>query len=141
MSLSAGGGSWSSISDSTKKANIREVDYQNVLSILESMPVKQWSYKSQSEKIEHIGPMAQDFYAAFGLGNDSLTINTIDPDGIALAAIKALRQTQRELQQSVNELQNVRADLDDLRALVTTALAVRSAKTENSKLASNDKSN
>lgn len=141
VSLSAGGGSWSSISDSTKKANIREVDYQAILSKLESMPVKQWSYKSQSEKIEHIGPMAQDFYAAFGLGDDDLTINTIDPDGIALAAIKALRQTQRELQESVNELKTVRVELDELRALVTTALAAQSTKTENTNLALNEESN
>lgn len=140
VELAAGGGSWSSISDSTKKANIREVDYQQVLSKLESMPIKQWSYKSQSEDIEHIGPMAQDFYAAFGLGDDNLTINTIDPDGIALAAIKALMQTQRELQESVNELKTVRAELDDLRELVMNVLSAQNAKSGNARLALNDKS-
>ena len=54
------------------------------------MPIQEWNYKSQDESIRHIGPMAQDFHAAFGLGNNNTTITTIDPDGVALAAIQEL---------------------------------------------------
>ena len=35
--------------------------------------------------------MAQDFYAAFKVGQDDKHIATVDADGIALAAIKALK--------------------------------------------------
>jgi hypothetical protein len=40
--------------------------------------------------VRHVGPMAQDFYAAFGTGVDDRHITSIDEDGVALAAIKAL---------------------------------------------------
>jgi len=36
--------------------------------------------------VPHMDPMAQDFYAAFTLGADDKHINTIDLDGVALAA-------------------------------------------------------
>ena len=43
-----------------------------------------------------MGPMAQDFYAAFGLGADDRHIVTVDADGVALAAIQGLRDMLRE---------------------------------------------
>ena len=54
------------------------------------MPVSTWNYTSQDPSIRHIGPMAQDFYATFGVGEDERRISTIDADGVALAAIQAL---------------------------------------------------
>jgi hypothetical protein len=51
--------------------------------------VSSWSYKTESG-VRHLGPMAQDFYAAFGVGEDDRHITSIDEDGVALAAIKAL---------------------------------------------------
>ena len=89
MRLAAGGSGWIGGSDSTLKRNIREVDYQDVLQKVAELPISQWSFKSQDENLEHIGPMAQDFYRLFGLGEDDKHINTLDPDGVALAAIKA----------------------------------------------------
>ena len=55
------------------------------------MPVSQWTYKADPTQRRYIGPMAQDFAAAFDLGGgDDKHIATIDADGVALAAIQAL---------------------------------------------------
>ena len=62
---------------------------------LASVPVSTWSYRSQDDSIRHIGPMAQDFFRAFGVGEDRRRIASVDADGVALAAIKGLH---RELQ-------------------------------------------
>ena len=40
--------------------------------------------------------MAQDFYAATGLGKDDLHISTLDSEGVALAAIRGLCQAALE---------------------------------------------
>ena len=90
MYLSGGGSSWNVVSDRAMKRNIRQVNGKEILSKLAQIPISQWSYKAQDPSIEHIGPMAQDFYAAFGLGEDDKHINTLDPDGVALAAIQGL---------------------------------------------------
>lgn len=66
------------------------------------MPISIWSYKQ--EDIRHVGPMAQDFYEAFGLGQGETTIATVDADGIALAAIKALHQKVERQEELINSL-------------------------------------
>jgi hypothetical protein len=53
-------------------------------------PLSSWSYKAENPFVRHIGPTAQDFYAAFGLGPDNKHITTIDEGGVALAAIQGL---------------------------------------------------
>jgi len=105
VQLAPGGGSWSSISDRNAKANIAPVDGPDLLAKLARIPVATWNYKSQDPSIRHIGPMAQDFYAAFGVGEDDKHITTIDADGVALAAIQALYESNRELVQKIAELQ------------------------------------
>ena len=107
VTLAAGASAWAAVSDSTLKRNIREVDGEEILDRLAELPVSRWSYKSQSENIEHIGPMAQDFYRLFGLGEDDKHITTLDPDGIALAAIKALIKKNNTLEGEMTELRNL----------------------------------
>jgi hypothetical protein len=63
-----------------------------------ALPIDAWSYKSD-RGVRHLGPMAQDFFAAFGTGVDDLHITSIDEDGVALAAIKALH-TENEMLRS-----------------------------------------
>ena len=58
-----------------------------------------------------MGPMAQDFREAFGLGEDEKHVSTVDSEGVALAAIQALYQINQELTRQVNELQNQLARL------------------------------
>lgn len=54
------------------------------------LPISEWSYKTQEPSIRHIGPMAQDFYSAFGLGEDKRRIGSMDADGVLMAAIQGL---------------------------------------------------
>lgn len=89
------------------------------------MPISQWSYKAQDESIEHIGPMAQDFYRLFGLGEDDKHINTLDPDGIALAAIKELYLKTMQLEKKTARIDILEAKLAKLASQVQTLLAER----------------
>jgi hypothetical protein len=124
MYLSAGGSSWNAVSDSTLKRNIREVDCRDIMERVSSLPVSRWSYKSQDESVEHVGPMAQDFHRLFGLGEDEEHINTLDLDGISLAAIKGLNQKLKAENEALNaRLDDQQAQIDQLTALVQTMLA------------------
>jgi uncharacterized small protein (DUF1192 family) len=87
--LAAGSGTWASLSDRNAKTNIVPLDDTAVLDKVAALPISRWSYKSE-RGVRHVGPMAQDFYAAFGVGEDDKHITSIDEDGVALAAIKAL---------------------------------------------------
>lgn len=111
VTLAPGGGAWASVSDANMKENFRDVDGGDVLAKLAQMPIQQWNYKSQDAAIRHVGPTAQDFSAAFGLGEDPLRISTIDADGIALAAVKALVLENRALR---TELSALRARMERL---------------------------
>ena len=90
--LAAGSGSWSMFSDRNAKESFQSVNPQTVLAEVATMPVSTWNYKTQAKSIRHIGPMAQDFHAAFGVGENDTTISTVDEGGVALAAIKGLNQ-------------------------------------------------
>ncbi len=70
-----------------------------------ALPIETWNYKTQDDNIRHIGPMAQDFRAAFGLGEDDKTISTVDPDGVALAAIVGLYALVKDQQAEIADLQ------------------------------------
>lgn len=74
------------------KENFEAVDVQDVLRRLASLPVSTWNYKTDDDGIRHMGPMAQDFYAAFGLGKDDAHIAPLDANGVAMAAAQALAQ-------------------------------------------------
>jgi hypothetical protein len=92
VTLAAGGGSWTSVSDRNAKENIQPVDASDVLEKVAALPLSTWNYKSQDAAIRHLGPMAQDFRAAFGLGESETGITGVDADGVALAAIQGLNQ-------------------------------------------------
>jgi hypothetical protein len=66
--------------------------------------IREWNYKAQAAGIRHVGPTAQDFHAAFGLGEDPLRISTIDADGIALAAVQALTRENDTLRAALAAL-------------------------------------
>jgi endosialidase-like protein len=98
-------GIWTNNSDVTTKENFEPVDRQELLARLVQLPMSTWSYKADKGAIRHIGPMAQDFAATFGVGNDNRSIGTIDADGVALAAIQALYEEVQELRKRVAELE------------------------------------
>lgn len=116
VEVAPGGGSWSSISDRNRKANFATIDGEEVLLRLRSVPVTTWNYLTQGEEIRHAGPMAQDFYAAFGLGESDLLINSVDMDGINLAAVKALEARSVRQQARIAELEERLARLESLLA-------------------------
>jgi hypothetical protein len=67
-----------------------------VLEQLARLPLSTWRYKAQAPGVRHVGPMAQDFRAAFGLGEDERHISSVDADGVALAAIQGLNEIVKE---------------------------------------------
>ena len=86
---------WACSSDRALKTNIRAIDPVSILRRLVAMPVTSWSMKSRPD-LTQIGPMAQDFFAAFGLGDTDKLINTTNAQGVALAAIQGLNQLLNE---------------------------------------------
>lgn len=96
MTLTSGGltvnGTLVSSSDRNKKENFKPVDPRAVLEKVAALPLSEWNYKDDEEHSRHLGPMAQDFKAAFGVGPDDKHITTVDADGVALAAIQGLNQ-------------------------------------------------
>jgi hypothetical protein len=113
VSLSAGGSSWNTISDRNAKENIAPVDGVDILNRLDGVEISEWNYKTQDESVRHIGPMAQDFYSAFGLGEDQKRINTVDADGVALAAIKGLKELVKQKDAQIDELERRLAKLEE----------------------------
>jgi hypothetical protein len=91
-------------SDRSLKANVAPVDGAAILRRLVTLPVHQWNYQSDPADVRHIGPMAQDFFAAFGVGADDRHIATVDQAGIALAAIQGLYQVILEKEEQINRL-------------------------------------
>lgn len=110
VSMAPGAGAWSSLSDRKLKTAIVPVDALEVLERVSALPLATWSYIAQGEGVRHLGPMAQDFRAAFGLGENDTTISTLDADGVALAAIQGLN---RKLEA---EREALRAENAELRA-------------------------
>jgi hypothetical protein len=110
--LPAGGGSWASISDRSVKENVTPVDGADILRRLSAIPVTRWNLKAQNPDIKHVGPMAQDFHAAFGLGEDARYINSADVDGIALVSIQALYQIVTALEEKTAAVDRKAAELD-----------------------------
>ena len=89
------GGVWTNASDVRRKRDFVPVSGEDVLARLRTLPLSMWSYKVDPAGVRHMGPMAQDFRRAYGLGNDSTTIGTVDADGVALAAAQALEVRTR----------------------------------------------
>ena len=87
--LAAGGGAWETLSDRDAKTDLAAIDPLGVLERVLALPISRWRYRAQ-DAVRHLGPMAQDFHAAFGLGSDERHIATVDADGVALAAIQGL---------------------------------------------------
>ncbi len=90
-------------SDLLRKEQIIRISYADILAKVRELEITEWQYIG--EDIRHLGPMAQDFYAAFGLGADETTIATVDKDGVALASIKALIHENEQLKSKNEELE------------------------------------
>ena len=106
------GGVWTVVSDRNKKENIKELDLKEILNKIDQLPITQWNYIFEKDSVQHIGPMAQDFHALFGLnGSSDKMISTTDPAGVALAGVKALSVNAKELQQTIENLKAENAEI------------------------------
>jgi hypothetical protein len=103
--LPPGASTWSGSSDRNVKENYLPTDGEKILISLASIPITTWNYKSQDPSVRHMGPVAQDFSAAFGLGESDKHINTIDVDGVALAAIQGLYKLVQEKEGRISTLE------------------------------------
>jgi len=99
-------------SDRNAKEAFQPVNAREVLDKVAALPISEWQYKTQSD-VRHIGPMAQDFRAAFALGIDEKHITSVDADGVALAAIQGLNQ---KLEERDMEIELLRSDNEALSA-------------------------
>ncbi|MFO1499576.1 MAG: tail fiber domain-containing protein [Verrucomicrobiota bacterium] len=107
-------GAFNTTSDRNTKENFRLVDSDEVLAKIRALPISQWNFKSAPADT-HLGPMAQDFYAAFGLGADDKHIATVDADGVAFAAIQGLADRLEEsLRRKDTEIAELRERLGRL---------------------------
>lgn len=115
-------------SDRNVKENFEAVDAREVLNKVAALPIARWNYKTE-KGVTHVGPMAQDFHAAFAVGADDKHISMVDADGVALTAIQGLNQKVEEqaaeLRSKEAELRAVKERLNNLEKFMTKLAAGR----------------
>ena len=105
-------------SDQNTKGGFEPVDTKIVLEGVAALPITRWHY-TNDVATPHLGPMAQDFRAAFKLGVDDKHIATVDEEGVALAAIQGLnRKLESSVQEKEAEIQDLKQSVDELKKLV-----------------------
>lgn len=109
------------------KHAIRPLDAASVLETVRDLPLYHWIYKADPVQAEHVGPMAEEFYAAFGLGRDDKHVSPSDSAGLALAAVQGLDDELQNLRASRRELVEQNRGLvrrvQELERVVATLLA------------------
>jgi hypothetical protein len=91
-----------------------------VLERVAELPITKWNFKTEGRGVEHLGPIAQDFHAPFGLGDSNKAIGTLDADGVALAAVPGLRHAILEEECKLAEFESANRALETrIRALET----------------------
>ncbi len=107
------GGTWTNASSRLKKDDFTDLNAPDLLQQLKNLRIQKWKYKGTEEY--HIGPVAEDFYKLFGLGTDDQGISTVDPSGIALAAIQ---QQQRMIEEQNSKIEQLSNDKNELMELI-----------------------
>ena len=109
-------GSLTQSSSRALKENFASMDSREVLAQVAALDVLEWSYKGQDYR--HVGPMAEDFYAAFGTGASEKGLAPGDLAGVTLAALQGLNEVvlekDREIEQLTRELAELRALVEQL---------------------------
>lgn len=133
VALAAGGTSWATISDSTRKERFLPINGSDLLRKIGGMKLTTWNYKGQRDR-RHYGPMAQEFFAFFGqdalgeIGCDTL-ITTQDMEGLTLSAVQALVWENEQLKTRLNAVENenaqIKADFSNRLYLLERAVLTR----------------
>ncbi len=105
-------GTVNGVSDRNAKEAIVPVDTGKMLEKVLGLPISEWSYKGDDPSVRHVGPMAQDFRAGFGLGKDDKTISFHDPAGVALAAIQGLNEVVEAKDLRIEQLEERNRELE-----------------------------
>ena len=126
-------GVWHDVSDVNRKHLFADVSGEDVLMRLRTLPITTWTYKVDADDVRHLGPTAQDFHAAFGLGRDPTTIAGVDEGGVALAAAQALEARTATQAEEIQRLRGENAaQTERIRALeeANTEMQARLARIE-----------
>jgi hypothetical protein len=100
-------------SDYHIKRDFQPVRVDQVLEQVASMSMTTWRYEADAPNVRHMGPMAQEFHAAFGLGDSERSIHTVDGIGVSLAGIQALNAAVAELRAENRELRTQNAEIEE----------------------------
>ena len=121
-------------SDKTKKENFQPVDGEAVLGKIRGFELSSWNFIGHDPKeFRHYGPMAQDFFAAFGqdgvgqIGTET-TINSGDLAGILMVAVQALEKRTAELKQKEAEIAVLESRLEALELRQNQSMQITAAK-------------
>jgi Chaperone of endosialidase len=115
---------WACSSDRQLKTNIKPVDPVSILRHVAAMPVSRWNMKDMPG-VTQIGPMAQDFFAAFHLGASDKMISTTDAQGVAFAAIQGLNQLMSEKDTRIEKQESRIRQLEESLAAIQAKLGLR----------------
>jgi hypothetical protein len=99
-------------SDRNIKRDIEPADVDGVLARLRALTISRWRYIGEADGVRHLGPMAQDFHASFGLGDDDRSYQPVDGHGVALASIQALDRIARAQRDEIRKLERANAALE-----------------------------
>ena len=113
-------------SDRNAKEAFESIDPREILAAVARLPIERWSYKG--ETIRHLGPMAQDFAAAFGLGADDRHIFPLDAAGVALAALQGLHDLVQAQSTRLEALERELAAIRGEAAALRLELALRESE-------------
>jgi hypothetical protein len=100
------------VSDRNEKKNITPVDAASILEKVGRLPISSWTYNQEPARVRHLGPMAQDFRATFGLGDDDRSYYAVDAQGVALAAIQALDGLVKAQEARIERLERENRELE-----------------------------
>ena len=103
-------------SSRAKKANFTDVDANDILNKVINLDISAWNYIADPKAARHIGPVAEDFYAAFELGSEPTGISPVDTAGVTFASIQALHSKVVELNARIEELETANKRIADLEA-------------------------
>ncbi|MBL0122649.1 MAG: hypothetical protein IPP88_07905 [Betaproteobacteria bacterium] len=115
--MAAGSGTWTCTSSRDTKTDFINMNPLDVLKRVVGLPVTQWRYRSETSGARHVGPMAEDFHAAFGLGISDKSISVVDASGVAFAAIQGLYKLIEDKDREIARLQSLASEVAVLRGM------------------------
>ncbi|WP_143825114.1 tail fiber domain-containing protein [Natrinema ejinorense] len=98
-------GEWEYTATDDSRTDIDPIDADEILEQVRELTIQSWRYEDGSDENHHVGPTAGAFHETFELGQNGETISSADADGVALAAIQALANRNRQLESRLEELE------------------------------------